>query len=336
MRIDISGSKKYPGGMLMPGRVFSSASGYRYGFNGKEKDNEIKGDGNSYDYNARIYDNRLGKWLSVDPLYEKYPSESPYLYTGGNPVLYVDKDGRDRILYLQAILADGTVIKLGTKRIINNEVRLHVDKAYAGWDVYFTDVQQVVTYDMRTGKWITSKPESAYSSRRSSNSEGLMMEFGLGGNDRPRGKQKGGLVLTSSFASGSGPETDATHETNRNPINIDLVIAMMGAALKQPAPPEMNGLAPAEFTNLMKDITESIKEQTITQNHSKRTVVINEYSEGIWDYYERSSSGQLKMSSRKEADPKVLRRGKNGSPDTAYQKFYTKPSPPKKDIPRKK
>ncbi len=33
---------------------------YRFGFNGKENDNEIQGDGNSYDFGARIYDSRLG------------------------------------------------------------------------------------------------------------------------------------------------------------------------------------------------------------------------------------------------------------------------------------
>ena len=33
----------YPFGMVMPGRQFQSGSGYRYGFQGQEKDNEIKG-----------------------------------------------------------------------------------------------------------------------------------------------------------------------------------------------------------------------------------------------------------------------------------------------------
>ncbi|QLH44307.1 MAG: hypothetical protein HWD58_00920 [Bacteroidota bacterium] len=41
---------------------------YRFGFNGQEKDNEIKGTGNSLAFEARIYDNRLGRWLSLDPL----------------------------------------------------------------------------------------------------------------------------------------------------------------------------------------------------------------------------------------------------------------------------
>ena len=35
----------YPFGMLQPGRSYNAA-GYRYGFNGKENDNEVKGEGN--------------------------------------------------------------------------------------------------------------------------------------------------------------------------------------------------------------------------------------------------------------------------------------------------
>jgi hypothetical protein len=42
--------------MMMPGRKFSAGSGYRYGFNGKENDNEVKGEGNQQDYGMRIYD----------------------------------------------------------------------------------------------------------------------------------------------------------------------------------------------------------------------------------------------------------------------------------------
>ena len=45
-----------------------SAVSYRFGFNGKENDNEVKGAGNSVDFGARIYDSRLGRWMSVDSL----------------------------------------------------------------------------------------------------------------------------------------------------------------------------------------------------------------------------------------------------------------------------
>jgi len=87
----------YPFGMLMQG--YTSAN-YRYGFNGMEKDDEVKGSGNHTDFGARGYDNRLGRWWSVDPLAEKYPSMSPYVGIGNNPVLFVDKDGNEAILFV--------------------------------------------------------------------------------------------------------------------------------------------------------------------------------------------------------------------------------------------
>jgi RHS repeat-associated protein len=58
----------YPFGMNMPGRTFNSSE-YRYGFNGMEKDDEIKGEGNSLDFGARIYDPRLGRWLSEETIF---------------------------------------------------------------------------------------------------------------------------------------------------------------------------------------------------------------------------------------------------------------------------
>jgi RHS repeat-associated protein len=79
-------------GSTMPGRNYSS-NNYRYGFNGKEKDNEVKGDGNSYDFDARMLDSRLGRWLSIDPKASKYPYFSPYLAFGNNPVYYIDPGG---------------------------------------------------------------------------------------------------------------------------------------------------------------------------------------------------------------------------------------------------
>jgi RHS repeat-associated protein len=82
----------YPFGMHMPGRSFSSGS-YRYGFNSKGKDDGIKGVGNSLNYCARIYDPRLGRFLSIDPFNYKFPSISGYSFSNNNPIVYIDKNG---------------------------------------------------------------------------------------------------------------------------------------------------------------------------------------------------------------------------------------------------
>ena len=69
--------------------------GYAYGFNGQRKDDEINGIGNHVDFGARGLDTRLGRWWSVDPLAEKYPSSSPYVFANNSPIILVDRDGRE-------------------------------------------------------------------------------------------------------------------------------------------------------------------------------------------------------------------------------------------------
>jgi RHS repeat-associated protein len=82
--------------MVMPGRKYAAGTSYRYGFNGKEKDNEVKGEGNEQDYGMRIYDPRLGRFLSVDPLTTEFPWNTPYDYAENDPVGSIDFDGLEK------------------------------------------------------------------------------------------------------------------------------------------------------------------------------------------------------------------------------------------------
>jgi RHS repeat-associated protein len=69
------------------------------GFNGKEKDDEIKGSGNSYDFGARMYDSRLGRFFSTDPREADYSSNSPYLFANNNGIVYIDFNGEFGRIY---------------------------------------------------------------------------------------------------------------------------------------------------------------------------------------------------------------------------------------------
>ncbi|HLP39530.1 RHS repeat-associated core domain-containing protein [Lacibacter sp.] len=88
----LSANDYYPFGMQMPGRKFVSGA-YRYGFNGKENDDEVKGEGNFQDYGLRFYDSRLGRFLSFDPLAASYPFYTPYQFAGNMPIKFIDLDG---------------------------------------------------------------------------------------------------------------------------------------------------------------------------------------------------------------------------------------------------
>ena len=69
------------------------AKGYRYGFDGMEKDDELKGAGNSYTTEFRQYDPRVGRWLSLDPLMAKFPWMSPYVAFNNTPTIMSDPSG---------------------------------------------------------------------------------------------------------------------------------------------------------------------------------------------------------------------------------------------------
>lgn len=69
-------------------REYNNVTPFR--FNGKELDTET----GLYYYGARYYNPATALWLGVDPLASKYPGVSPYVYCVGNPVKYVDPDGR--------------------------------------------------------------------------------------------------------------------------------------------------------------------------------------------------------------------------------------------------
>jgi RHS repeat-associated protein len=82
-------SNDYPGGQGSNDMY----GAYRYGFNGKENDNEVKGAGNQQDYGMRIYDPRLGRFLSVDPITKKYPELTPYQFASNSSIAGIDQDG---------------------------------------------------------------------------------------------------------------------------------------------------------------------------------------------------------------------------------------------------
>jgi RHS repeat-associated protein len=100
----------YSFGMLMPTRTWDNGSKYRYGFNGKENDNEVKIDANGneiqggqQDYGMRIYDPRIGRFLSVDPKGSAYPMFTPYSFAANKPIMGIDYKGNVFVKVIQQL-----------------------------------------------------------------------------------------------------------------------------------------------------------------------------------------------------------------------------------------
>jgi RHS repeat-associated protein len=69
-----------PFGVQLDGRTITMDS-YRYGFQNQEKDDEIKGVGNSVNYKYRMHDPRVGRFFAVDPLASEYPHNGTYNFS---------------------------------------------------------------------------------------------------------------------------------------------------------------------------------------------------------------------------------------------------------------
>jgi RHS repeat-associated protein len=141
-----------------------------------EKDDEVNGStGSSYDFGARQYDSRLGRWLSRDPQAVKYPSASPYIFALNTPVQATDPNGKT--VYFtnkkeaNTVVTDLNVIyekKYGFegafKVVAEKMVLKKVNEKYQSWNPFSDEPKYVnvtvVVYKVKTNEefdWNTDK-----------------------------------------------------------------------------------------------------------------------------------------------------------------------------------
>jgi len=120
--------------MLVPSRYGSNDS-YRYGFNGKEYDDELKGEGNSIHYEFREFDPRIGRFSRIDPKASEYSWQTPYAYHRNNPVNSIDYLGlgdpdpvTTTAYHNTTVESAGNIVKDGTFK-----------SGKSGWNYFMTD-----------------------------------------------------------------------------------------------------------------------------------------------------------------------------------------------------
>lgn len=184
--------------MVAPGRKYSSANGYRYGFNGKEQDKETSST-TTYDYGFRIYNPTIGRFLSVDPLQNKYPELTAYQFSHNAPIDGVDLDGRERYDARLIKNEDGTckleIISTGpeSKRYSNSfwkvtKIPPYIRLEYNGQHYIFADGRNrnkiperevfvaPINYMQDYNSFIVNPNPDAYISEEEAN-DGLMSEL---------------------------------------------------------------------------------------------------------------------------------------------------------------
>lgn len=135
----------YPFGMPMPNREVNN--GYRYAYQGQEKDVETDKEA----FELRLWDHRIGRWLSVDP---KAEFHSPYMGMGNNPISTVDPDGGcgicsecpDSCLHFKVTkIPEGHSMDLVSGEITKN--------TFANPHIYLADVYISSGEELTYGEW---------------------------------------------------------------------------------------------------------------------------------------------------------------------------------------
>ena len=112
----------------------SDLSGNRFKYNGKEL--QTTGALGYLDYGVRMYDPKVGRWFGMDPLSEKYYSQSSYNYCGNSPVLFIDPNGEDVYMYFYVLSdkqKDNSMFWMGA---LTRAIDMLMDGEIGGGDIY--------------------------------------------------------------------------------------------------------------------------------------------------------------------------------------------------------
>jgi RHS repeat-associated protein len=223
--------------MEMPDRKWGNS--YRYGFNGKEDDNEVKGEGNQQDYGMRVYDPRLGRFLSIDPLTQKYPFYTPYQFAGNKPIWALDLDGAEELPYMDQYEYNGSWGSFDRLKAIPNAAGKIYNNAVAGtWNSGVANVRSVAkgtwTQDMgnelqQIGTGIKNEAVATYNYHADKSVGQQVKDFGKFLADPQRGED----VLEFGFGVYTGTKFGSGKGNLLKPTTNSKVVAQ--TALKQEA-----------------------------------------------------------------------------------------------------
>ena len=139
--------------MQLDGRTISMDS-YRYGFQNQEKDDELKGAGNSVNYKYRMHDPRVGRFFAVDPLASKYPWNSTYAFSENKLIAWRELEGLESYYAADGFTFLGQIGNSSEPRVLNSvEAERHVKNAiYKEKMGLTTSHQEAYEYDLDMAK----------------------------------------------------------------------------------------------------------------------------------------------------------------------------------------
>lgn len=110
----------------------SCAGSYRYGFQAQEKDDEVKGAGNSVNYTYRMHDPRLGRFFAIDPLTKEYPHYTPYSFSGNKVIHAIELEGKEELVVSNILPSSRPAIFVNNDSELQNQIMFVLPGATLG------------------------------------------------------------------------------------------------------------------------------------------------------------------------------------------------------------
>jgi RHS repeat-associated protein len=243
-KADILQSQDYsPFGVTLKGRNLKKtglADEFRFGYQGSEADEEIKGEGNSYTTFYRQLDPRLGRWFSIDPVFQ--PWQSPYCSMDNNPAFYNDQLGNtvtpngskeEKDKYVSTLNSVASKIKFVMKDdklsftfneykesvTDENGVTKEVTKSYEYKDLSSFEKQMVDNIESQYNTDVSLKSSKNHGFMSSTFVDVDIKEFSLIGGDDDQDKLKSALLETHSVAIGRRLAEEDLNNTTQEGYN---------------------------------------------------------------------------------------------------------------------
>ena len=271
-----------PFGVQLSERTISG-DGYRFGFQGQEMDDEISGSGNSIDFGNRMYNPRLGRWLTIDPLAARQPDQSPYKAFLNNPLIWNDPDGRDEYLTIviddrksgktmtikvakpisTKVMTDGTgssVVHSNNYYDFETIVSLKIDKngkQSASSSYKFIYDNGLKDFDLAFG---SDNVESKFHTKSKTDGNSWGLNISLEGNGET---QNGGYTLTSKSGGVSSTKTKSLSAAEE--IEIGEFLDVLGA-LK-------NGSYGTKGLDQLNDLSDMFKKVKEVKSNSEKSTI---------------------------------------------------------------
>jgi hypothetical protein len=174
----------------------------------------VKGEGNQQDYGIRVYDPRLGRFLSVDPLSPQYPELTPYQYASNTPIWAIDIDGLESGVL--SFDAGENISRAETADYIQRNVQKKVSN---WWNSPSSGTGSRMAYSWYTAAGIPADVEKKYSNGDVVSS--FLGAVGRAAMDYYSGRfMSGGGLQSTARTAPQAPEVEVTPNTSTPKLSV--------------------------------------------------------------------------------------------------------------------